>query len=220
MAINGDIYRDGVNGLLENYVIDSLPRDYEGYKSMFKEATETRKMKERNQNGMMFGLDMSKVVKIMVQKDDNSFIEYSINNGIIVDATIISKEKTIEDKVKELRDNPDVQKVSKLINLAEDASVLRKMAESGYTSISDAIKDVVKNEPIKNDTAKVGKDELAQKAKDSARIMKLNDKMDEFAKVNREKIAEHLFDDNPNNANARPILDTIIESSENVIKNE
>ena len=42
MAIDKNIYNNGIKGLLSYYEIDNLPRDYEIYKSMFKEATMTR----------------------------------------------------------------------------------------------------------------------------------------------------------------------------------
>ena len=42
MAIDKNIYNNGIKGLLSYYEIDSLPRDYEVYKGMFREATETR----------------------------------------------------------------------------------------------------------------------------------------------------------------------------------
>ncbi len=46
MAINPNIYRTGIKGLLSYWEIESLPRDYEVYKAMFKEATQTREQKE------------------------------------------------------------------------------------------------------------------------------------------------------------------------------
>ena len=46
MAINGNIYKNGVNGLLSHYEIETLPRDYEGYKSMFHDATTRRENKK------------------------------------------------------------------------------------------------------------------------------------------------------------------------------
>jgi hypothetical protein len=42
MAIDRNIYNNGIKGLLSYYEIDSLSRDYEMYKGMFREATETR----------------------------------------------------------------------------------------------------------------------------------------------------------------------------------
>ena len=42
MAIDKNIYNNGIKGLLSYYEIDRLPRDYEMYKGMFREATETR----------------------------------------------------------------------------------------------------------------------------------------------------------------------------------
>lgn len=46
MAIDKGIYRNGVNGLLSHYEIETLPRDYEGYKSMFHDATTRRESKK------------------------------------------------------------------------------------------------------------------------------------------------------------------------------
>lgn len=43
MSINPQIYNDGVNGLLSYDEIESLPRDYEMYKSMFHHAADTRR---------------------------------------------------------------------------------------------------------------------------------------------------------------------------------
>ena len=37
--VNENIYRNGVRGLLSHYEIDTLPEDYEIYKSMFHDAT-------------------------------------------------------------------------------------------------------------------------------------------------------------------------------------
>ena len=42
MAIDKNIYNNGINGLLSYYEIETLSRDYEVYKGMFREATETR----------------------------------------------------------------------------------------------------------------------------------------------------------------------------------
>jgi len=39
MAINQQIYLNGIRGLLSHYEIDTLPEDYEVYKSMFHDAT-------------------------------------------------------------------------------------------------------------------------------------------------------------------------------------
>ena len=46
MAIDKTIYQNGVKGLLSYWEIESLPRDYEVYKAMFKEATQTREQKK------------------------------------------------------------------------------------------------------------------------------------------------------------------------------
>lgn len=45
MAINQQIYQNGVKGLLSHYEIDTLPYDYEVLKSMFHDAT---RRKENN----------------------------------------------------------------------------------------------------------------------------------------------------------------------------
>ena len=45
MAIDGNIYNNGVKGLLSYYEISALPKDYEMYKPMFWEATWTREGK-------------------------------------------------------------------------------------------------------------------------------------------------------------------------------
>jgi hypothetical protein len=47
MAIDKTIYNNGIKGLLSYWEIESLPRDYEVFKAMFKEATDTRKQKEK-----------------------------------------------------------------------------------------------------------------------------------------------------------------------------
>ena len=169
---------------------------------------------------MDFKIDMSKVVKIVVAKDDNSFIEYCIDNGTIVDVSIVSKEATIEEKVQNLKQtNEDVKRISKLIEF-DNAGILDKMAKTG-DSLFKTIKDTVVNEPIeanviqevKEVTDNINRDTLTEGVKDAAKIMKLQEKMDEFARANREKIAEHLFDENPNNAKARPVLDTIMDET-------
>ena len=169
---------------------------------------------------MDFKIDMSKVVKIVVAKDDNSFIEYCIDNGTIVDVSIVNKEISIEEKVKNLKQtNEDVKRISKLIEF-ENAGILDKMAKTG-DSLFKTIKDTVVNEPIeanviqeaKEVTDNINRDTLTEGVKDAAKIMKLQEKMDEFARANRDKIAEHLFDENPNNAKARPVLDTIMDET-------
>lgn len=174
---------------------------------------------------MQFNIDMSKVVKIVVEKDEKTFIEYTIDNGTIVDVSVVEKETTLEEKVKNLKENNEqVKTISKLIQF-DKAGVLDKMAQNGSDSVFDAIKDDVVNNPIQENVVKeinevsdnINKDRLSQGVKDAANIMKLDEQMDEFAKKNRDKIAEHLFDENANNADARPILETIMDSSENGI---
>lgn len=151
---------------------------------------------------MDFKIDMSKVVKIVVAKDDNSFIEYCIDNGTIVDVSIVSKEATIEEKVQNLKQtNEDVKRISKLIEF-DNAGILDKMAKTG-DSLFKTIKDTVVNEPIeanviqevKEVTDNINRDTLTEGVKDAAKIMKLQEKMDEFARANRDKIAESIFDD-------------------------
>lgn len=50
MAINGQIYQNGIRGLLSHYEIDTLPYDYEGYKSMFHHATQLKEERDKNNN--------------------------------------------------------------------------------------------------------------------------------------------------------------------------
>ena len=45
MSIDKGIYNNGIKGLLSLWEIETLPREYEGYKSMFRDAT---KRKENN----------------------------------------------------------------------------------------------------------------------------------------------------------------------------
>ena len=150
---------------------------------------------------MEFKIDMSKVVKIVVAKDENSFIEYSIDNGTIVDVSILGKETTIEEKVENLKQtNEDVKRISKLIEF-DKAGILNKMAKTG-DSLFKTIKDTVVNEPIEGNVIKkvkevtdsINKNTLTEGVKDAAKIMKLDNKMDEFARANRDKIAEKVFD--------------------------
>lgn len=42
MAIDKAIYNNGINGMLSYWEIENLPRDYEVFKAMFKEATDTK----------------------------------------------------------------------------------------------------------------------------------------------------------------------------------
>jgi hypothetical protein len=148
---------------------------------------------------MELKLDINKVVKVVMKKDDDTYIEYILDNGVIEDVEIIKREKTVEEKVQELKSNPDVQKVSKLIELSDKAGVLTKMVEGKYTSITDVIKDSVKNEPItvENEVKKaLNKDteyKLNSTAKESAEIMKMGDRMDEIALEKRSEIADKIF---------------------------
>lgn len=150
---------------------------------------------------MELKLDISKVTKVVMKKDENTFIEYILDNGVIEDVEIIKREKTVEEKVQELKSNPDVQKVNKLIELSDKAGVLTKMAAGKYTSITDVIKDSVKNEPItvENEVKKALNKDAESKfnsaVKESVKIMKMNDKMDEIAVEKREEIADKIFKD-------------------------
>lgn len=150
---------------------------------------------------MELKLDTNKVVKVVMKKDNDTYIEYILNNGVIEDVEIIKREKTVEEKVQELKSNPDVQKVSKLIELSDKAGVLTKMVEGKYTSITDVIKDSVKNEPItvENEVKKaLNKDaesRLNSAVEESVKIMKMNDKMNEIAVEKREEIADKIFKD-------------------------
>ncbi len=56
MAINAEIYKNGVRGLLSHYEIDTLPYDYEIYKSMFHDATTRKEDKDRNNKKKFFQL--------------------------------------------------------------------------------------------------------------------------------------------------------------------
>lgn len=150
---------------------------------------------------MELKLDIEKVTKVVMKKDDNTYIEFNLNNGVIEDVNVIEREKTVEERVKEIKNNPDVQKVSKLIELSDKAGVLTKMAEGKYTSITDVIKDSVKNEPItveKEVKKALNKDteyKLNSTVKESVEIMKMKDKMDEIAVEKREEIADKIFKD-------------------------
>lgn len=42
MSIDKGVYNNGVKGFLSLWEIESLPREYEGYKSMFRDATKRR----------------------------------------------------------------------------------------------------------------------------------------------------------------------------------
>ena len=150
---------------------------------------------------MELKLDINKITKVVMKKDDDTYIEYILDNGVIEDVEIIKREKTVEEKVQELKSNPDVQKVSKLIELSDKAGVLTKMAEGKYTSITDAIKDSVKNEPITIEGAvkkalnKDAETKFNTAVKESAEIMKMGDRMNEIAVEKREEIADKIFKD-------------------------
>ena len=150
---------------------------------------------------MELKLDISKVTKVVMKKDDDTYIEYTLNNGVIEDVEIIEKEKTIEEKLNDLRSNPDVKKVNSLIKISDNAGVLTKMVEGGYTSIASAIKDTVMNEPLDglsktpNNPIDNTYDKLSKTAKRSSEIMKEDKKMNEAAKDFREAIANKLSKD-------------------------
>ena len=48
MAIDKAIYNNGINGMLSYWEIENLPRDYEVFKAMFKEATDTRECRKQD----------------------------------------------------------------------------------------------------------------------------------------------------------------------------
>lgn len=150
---------------------------------------------------MDFKIDMSKVVKIVVKKDDGSFIEYTIEDGTIVDASIVKKEETIEEKVENLKKtNADVQRIGSLIEF-DKAGILDKMAKTGSDSVFGTIKETIVNEPIietvvnevKEATDNINRDTLSDGIKDAAKIMRLEEQMNEVAKANRKQIADKVF---------------------------
>ena len=47
MAINEQTYLNGIRGLLSYFEIESLPKDYEGYKPMFHHARELKEEREK-----------------------------------------------------------------------------------------------------------------------------------------------------------------------------
>lgn len=167
---------------------------------------------------MDFKIDMSKVVKIVIKKDDGSFIEYSIDNGTIVDASILQKEETIEEKVDKLKkNNTDVQRISNLIEF-DKAGILDRMAKTGSESVFGTIKDSIVNDPIgqtvinevKEAADEVNRETLTEGVADAAKIMKLEKQMDEVAKANREKIAEKVFQAEEK-YNENPAIDDIMK---------
>ena len=135
---------------------------------------------------MDFKIDMSKVVKIVVEKDENSFIEY----------TKYHTTKDIMFYIMKMK-NEDVKKISKLIEF-DNAGILDQMARSGKESVFETIKESITNEPIKptvvNEIKEAATDVKVEKAaSDVKKIMKLEKKMDEVAKNNRDKIADKIF---------------------------
>lgn len=167
---------------------------------------------------MDFKIDMSKVIKIVIKKDDGSFIEYSIDNGTIVDASILQKEETIEEKVDKLKkNNTDVQRISNLIEF-DKAGILDRMAKTGSESVFGTIKETIVNDPIgqtvvsevKEAADEINRETLQEGVIDAAKIMKLEKKMDEIAKANREKIAEKMFQAEEK-YNENPAIDDIMK---------
>lgn len=49
MAVDSKIYLNGIRGLLSHYEIDTLPRDYEGFKSFFHHATTLKEERDNNE---------------------------------------------------------------------------------------------------------------------------------------------------------------------------
>lgn len=164
---------------------------------------------------MQFNIDMSKVVKIVVAKDEKTLIEYTIDNGTIVDVSIVEKETTLEEKVKNLKENNEqVKTISKLIQF-DNAGILDKMAKNDSGSVFDTIKDDVVNNPIEasmiKESDKINQDKVSQGVKDAANIMKLDEKMDEIARENREKIADNIFSNNGNDYYSRDVSKNNLE---------
>lgn len=50
MAINEQTYLNGIRGLLSYFEIESLPKDYEGYKSMFHHARGLKEERDKRNN--------------------------------------------------------------------------------------------------------------------------------------------------------------------------
>jgi hypothetical protein len=171
---------------------------------------------------------MSKVVKIVVAKDEKTLIEYTIDNGTIVDVSIVEKETTLEEKVKNLKENNEqVKAISKLIQF-DNAGILDKMAKNDSGSVFDTIKDDVVNNPIEASVIKeidevsdkINQDKLSQGVKDAANIMKLDEKMDEIARENREKIADNLFSINGNDYYSRDVSKNNLEVPDDLEREE
>lgn len=70
MAIDKKIYNNGINGLLSYWEIDSLPSDYEGLKSMFRDATRRRELIKLEKNS--FTGRREEVRQQMLQEGVNS----------------------------------------------------------------------------------------------------------------------------------------------------
>lgn len=47
MAIDKQVYNNGIKGLLSYWEIESLPKDYEIFKGMFKEATDIKEGRKK-----------------------------------------------------------------------------------------------------------------------------------------------------------------------------
>jgi hypothetical protein len=93
------------------------------------------------------------------------------------------------------------------------------MAKNDSGSVFDTIKDDVVNNPIEASVIKeidevsdkINQDKLSQGVKDAANIMKLDEKMDEIARENREKIADNLFSINGNDYYSRDVSKNNLE---------
>ena len=70
MAIDKQIYNNGIKGLLSYYEIQSLPADYEIYKGMFKEATQTRENNKNKTKNVMDRTAMDTTVHTRVRECD------------------------------------------------------------------------------------------------------------------------------------------------------
>lgn len=103
---------------------------------------------------MEFKFDMSKIIKVVMDNNDGFLIEYSLKDGMVVDAAVVKKEKAVCENIKE----------SKTIN---------DVKEMGNT---------------KNEEPKISNN---TDFKHIANIMKMDDKMDAYAKENREMIEKN-----------------------------
>lgn len=93
---------------------------------------------------MKFDFDIANVVKIVVRKNENHLIEYTIDNGTIVDASIVKNEKTVEEKIENLKSTPTVQKIKEIISLD------KKINEAAKDSRQMIAKNIFEEEKANN----------------------------------------------------------------------